>query len=218
MAAQLETPPSESAKAEGPRSTALCATLALLALSPIASTEEARQATPGHDSGNPSTESGTRRIGSPFSIAQRDGKAWLLKPDGEKFFSLGVCCVNRGASREEFNTNNRGYAAWQHYSTPSAWAEATVNRLKSWRFTTIGAWSDFQTLRQHPDKDVAFAPVLHIGSTAGAPWWDMWDPKIIDRMDQVAREQILALRDDPRVIGYYSDNEIGWWNAILLKM
>jgi hypothetical protein len=60
--------------------------------------------------------------------------------------------------------------------------------------------------------------VLHIGSTAGAPWWDMWNPKIIDRMDQVAREQILPLRNDPRLIGYYSDNEIGWWNGILFKM
>jgi hypothetical protein len=37
-------------------------------------------------------------------------------------------------------------------------------------------------------------------------------------MDLVAREQILALRDDPRLIGYYTDNEIGWWNAILFKM
>jgi hypothetical protein len=26
------------------------------------------------------------------------------------------------------------------------------------------------------------------------------------------------LRDDPRLIGYYSDNEMGWWNAILFKM
>jgi hypothetical protein len=42
----------------------------------------------------------------------------------------------------------------------------------------------------------------------------MWDPKIINRMDQVARDQILPLRDDPRVLGYYSDNEMGWWNAI----
>jgi len=65
---------------------------------------------------------------------------------------------------------------------------------------------------------MGFTPVLHIGSTAGAPWWNMWDPKIIDRMGQVAREQILALRDDPRVLGYYSDNELGWWNAALFKM
>jgi hypothetical protein len=46
----------------------------------------------------------------------------------------------------------------------------------------------------------------------------MWDPKILERMDQVARDQILALRDDPRLIGYYSDNELGWWNAILFRM
>src|SRR3989442_201937 len=46
----------------------------------------------------------------------------------------------------------------------------------------------------------------------------MWDPKIISRMDQVARDQILALREDPRVLGYYSDNEMGWWNATLFKM
>src|SRR5262249_18010817 len=39
-----------------------------------------------------------------------------------------------------------------------------------------------------------------------------------ERMDQVARDQILPLRDDPRVIGYYSDNEIGWWNAALFTM
>jgi len=43
--------------------------------------------------------------------------------------------------------------------------------------------------------------VLHIGSTAGAPWWDMWDPRVIQRMDDVAREHILPWRDDPRPIG-----------------
>jgi len=123
-----------------------------------------------------------------------------------------------GASREEFDLENPGYAAWQHYADSNQWAKATMKRLKSWGFTTIGAWSDFQTLRQVPDMDVAFIPVLHIGSTAGAPWWDMWDPKIIGRMDQVAGDQIIQLREDPRVIGYYSDNEMGWWNATLFKM
>jgi hypothetical protein len=59
---------------------------------------------------------------------------------------------------------------------------------------------------------------LHIGASAGAPWWDMWDPKVVEGIDRVARENILGLRDDPRVIGYYTDNEIGWWNAILFKM
>ena len=99
-----------------------------------------------------------------------------------------------------------------------AWSDATLRRLKSWRFTTIGAWSDHRQLRQSREMSLWLTPVLHVGSTAGAPWWDMWDAKVIRRMDEVAREQILAVRDDPRLIGYYSDNEMGWWNATLWKM
>ena len=156
--------------------------------------------------------------GKPFSIQERDGITWLVRPNGERFFSFGICCVSQGASRKEFDTNNPSYAAWQHYTDSNHWAEATLKRLKSWRFTTVGGWSDFAAFKQCRDTNVGFAPVLHIGSTAGAPWWDMWDAKITDRMDEVAREQILSLRDDPRVIGYYSDNEMGWWNGILLKM
>ncbi len=161
---------------------------------------------------------GTSLQKRPFSVQQQGEIAWLIRPNGERFFSFGVCCVDRGASRTEFRADNPGYAAWQHHADSNEWAEATLKRLKSWGFTTVGGWSDFQALKKCQDTDVAFAPVLHIGSTAGAPWWDMWDPKIMDRMEQVAREQILALRDDPRVIGYYTDNEIGWWNAILFKM
>jgi len=153
-----------------------------------------------------------------FSIKRQGETAWLVRPNGEQFFSLGICCVSQGASRKDFNSANPAYAAWRHYADSNLWAQVTLKRLKAWGFTTVGGWSDFQALRPHADHDMAFAPVLHIGSTAGAPWWDMWDPKITDRMDSVAREQILALRDDPRLIGYYSDNEMGWWNAILFKM
>jgi len=28
----------------------------------------------------------------------------------------------------------------------------------------------------------------------------------------------LALRDDPRLLGYYSDNEMGWWNSALFQL
>ncbi|HEY5913645.1 MAG TPA: hypothetical protein VJA21_23910 [Verrucomicrobiae bacterium] len=153
----------------------------------------------------------------PFSIQQHGQTSWLVKPSGERFFSFGICCVNQGSSPGEWDAANPGYAAWQHYSNANAWALASLSRLKAWGFSTVGGWSDFQTLRADRDADVAFTPVLHIGATAGAPWWDMWDPKIVERMEQVAREQILPLRDDPRLLGYYTDNEIGWWNSILFE-
>ena len=155
---------------------------------------------------------------APFSIQQHEGISWLTKPNGERFFSLGVCVVNQGASREQFSSTNPGYAAFQHYENSNRWAEATLKRLKSWKFTTAGGWSDFPALQQCRDADVAFIPVLAVGMSCGVPWRDMWDTNIIAQMNQIARDQILPLRDDPRILGYYSDNEMGWWNATLFKI
>ena len=158
------------------------------------------------------------RAGQAFSLQEQAGAWWLVSPEGGRFFSLGVCGVNQGTPREAFDPENPSYSAWQHHATPTAWAESSLRRLKAWGATTLGGWSDFGTLRQSPEQTLYLTPVLHIGSTAGAPWWDMWDPKNIRRMEAVARQQILPLRSDSRVIGYYSDNELGWWNATLWKM
>jgi hypothetical protein len=159
-----------------------------------------------------------RQASAAFSIRPEDGVDWLIRPGGERFFSFGVCCVTMGVSSGQFDPDNPGYCAWQQYTDARSWADVTLERLQAWGVTTLGAWSDFQTFKRSPEPNTVFTPVLHIGSTAGAPWWDMWDPKIVERMDQVAREQILPLRDDPRVVGYYTDNEMGWWNAPLFKM
>ena len=107
----------------------------------------------------------------PFSIQEQEGIAWLTRPTGERFFSLGVCCVEMGASRTNFNPRNPAYAAWRYYPDAAHWADATLKRLQTWGFTTIGGWSDFKVLKQSAATNLAFAPVLHIGSTAGAPWW-----------------------------------------------
>ena len=153
-----------------------------------------------------------------FTLTEKDREWWLVSPQGERFFSAGVCMVTPGLTREKWDPENPGYAAWQHYPNDAAWADATLNRLRSWGFTTIGGWSAHKHLLKSSNMVRGLTPVLHVGSTAGAPWWDMWDEKIIARMDSVAREQILAVRDDPRLIGYYSDNEMGWWNATLFHM
>ena len=154
----------------------------------------------------------------PFTLSRDGNQWWLRSPDGQPFFSVGVCFVTRGASRESFNPTNPGYAAWQHYQNNAAWADTTLKRLRQWRFETIGAWSHHSNLAASPYMLRGLTPVLHVGSTAGAPWWDMWDQKIIQRMDDIAREQILPVRDDPHLIGYYTDNEMGWWNATLFRM
>ena len=161
---------------------------------------------------------GPAATNAPFSIQQQEGLSWLTKPDGSRFFSLGVCVVNEGTSREQYSSTNPGYAAFQHYRDSNRWAQATAKRLKTWHFTTVGGWSDFAAFRQCREADLAFIPVLAVGMSCGAPWWDMWDTNLIARMHQIARNGILPLREDARLLGYYSDNEMGWWNATLFKM
>src|SRR5947209_3819812 len=158
------------------------------------------------------------RPAQPFRVVPREGGWRLLMPSGQPIFSLGVCCVNMGTPREKYDPQKPGYAAWREYTNPASWAETTLSRLKSWGFTTIGGWSDYAALRRSKRMDLAFAPVLYMGRSAGAPWVDMWDPKVIPTMEAVAREQILPIRDDPRLLGYYTDNEMGWWNAALWKV
>ncbi len=153
-----------------------------------------------------------------FTLQNTNQGWWLVAPDGQRFFSLGVCCVHQGLARAQFDPEAPAYAAWHHYETAQGWADATLKRLRRWGFTTAGAWSDYQTLKGSNEMTLWLTPVLHLGSSAGAPWWDMWSPQVLGRMEATAREQILAVRDDPHLLGYYTDNELGWWNATLFKM
>lgn len=153
-----------------------------------------------------------------YTVAHVGSAWWLKAPNGRSFFSRGVCCVTTGVPFPEYSLANPGYAAWKEYPDPGAWADATVSRLKEWRFTTIGGWSDDATLKRSHKMDLPYTLVLHLGASAGAPWLDMWNPAVIAAMDDAARKQIVPVRNDPLLLGYYTDNELGWWNGALFTM
>jgi hypothetical protein len=152
------------------------------------------------------------------TIRQDSSGCWFVCPKGEPFFSLGVCMFNQGSDIADYAPARPSYTALRHYASDVDWADASLQRLKSWRFTTVGGWSDYRALAKSREHDLWITPVLHLGSRTGLPWFDMWDEKNIRRVEEIAAETISPVRDDPRVLGYYSDNELGWWNAILWKM
>jgi hypothetical protein len=175
-------------------------------------------ARPRIHSSNPSPiHSSTSNVARCTVREEPDG-CWLVSPTGKRFFSLGVCVFSQGSDRKSYDSANPSFAAWQHYESPDAWATANVQRLKSWGFTTLGGWSDYKIVEHSGEHGLWMTPAMAIGVKSGAPWFDMWDDRVISRIEELAKEAIVPLRDDPHVIGYYSDNEIGWWNAILWKM
>ncbi|NWF88348.1 MAG: hypothetical protein HXY50_02690 [Ignavibacteriaceae bacterium] len=157
-------------------------------------------------------------ISKRFSLKQFNDQWWLVTPEGKPFFSRGVCCVNTGLAFDEYNQSNPGYAAWHHFENPAAWARNTVDSLTSWGYTTIGGWSSMEHFLKLDTLKMYFTPVLAMGATAGMPWFDMWDSSVVERMDRIAKDRILKVKDSPNLIGYYSDNELGWWNAALWNM
>lgn len=148
-----------------------------------------------------------------FSVVQKDGRYWLRSPSNMDFLSYGVCCVNRGTKPQDKNPLNPSYCAQDHYKTDQDWSSAAINRLRAWGFNTVGSWSDHELLR---NTNLYQTPVLHLSAT-GIPWVDPWDAEVEKAVMAQAKSMIDGWKSDPNVIGYFSDNELGWWLGAIFE-
>ena len=135
---------------------------------------------------------------------------WLRRPDGARFFSIGVNVVDAEPERAP-RRGTLQYGWSPAYASPQAWVEATRGRLLAWGFNTLGGWS-----RRESEFEMPYTPVLSFGQQVNAIWGDPFDPNTPQRMQDEARRRVARHPGGPLRIGYYTDNEIGWWNAPLL--
>ena len=146
-----------------------------------------------------------------YQTIETGGVWWFQSPDGARFFSLGVNVVSPGASREEYRPDKPEYASFRYYPKTDVWTSATLRRLHDWNFNTIGGWSD-PAMQEGP---LPFTPVLSLGESAGGLWSDLFSPEVAAKFDETAKRIIVPLRENPRLLGYFSDNELGWWSDAL---
>jgi hypothetical protein len=144
-----------------------------------------------------------------YRVEQRNGVWWFIAPDGKPFFSNGVNVVTAGAARENYREDNPEYAAFRHYPDTASWADATLSRLRAWNFNTIGGWSSDEL---HKRSAMPYTVVLHLGSAKYVPWGDLFGEDVEHAFDEAARHKIASLKDDPKLLGYFTDNELGWWD------
>ena len=138
----------------------------------------------------------------------RRGDAWLRDPCGERVFSIGVNVVDGGASGAHLN---RPHYAWHEFAPNLAdWVAATRRRLTDWGFNAAGAWSLAPQQLQLPT-----AINLELGRLAKFHWFDPFDPAMPAKMRQEAERLTAPYRDSPYRLGYFSDNEVGWWSGAL---
>ncbi len=143
-----------------------------------------------------------------FGTVRDGGVWWLTLPGGPRFFSMGVNTVNGGDKK----TRDRGYYFENFYPDQAAWAADTQKRLYAWGFNTRGGWSDPTRAMTLP-----MVPEIDLGRNARLHWFDPFAPDALELTIAKARELTAPYRDNPAVIGYFTDNEVGWWNAPLFK-
>ncbi len=128
---------------------------------------------------------------------------------------MGVNVVDRGASRESYRVDYPQYAAFRHYDDDVAWARTALLRLRAWNFNTLGGWSDTQTLERATTQATPYTMALNLGGAIGVPWSDLFAEEAARRFDDLARRAVLPRTADPHLLGYFIDNELGWWDETI---
>jgi hypothetical protein len=151
--------------------------------------------------------------GTGFIRAEQIGGVWwLVDPDGRPFLSKGVNHVNFGGDRSPaLGRSPYADAVSARYGGPEAWAEATAERLKGWGFNTIGSWSSHSMF----DRGLAYTFILDVGAKSGGDWQKGLFPDVFadgfrQAAECVAEAECAARRDDPFLLGYFTDNELRW--------
>jgi hypothetical protein len=103
---------------------------------------------------------------------------------------------------------------WGFYEpTLSGWTRRARERLLAWGFNTAGAWS-----LKPQVLDMPATIELSLGRRVNFIWGDPFDPDLPVQVRRMAKKLIAPYKGDPRRIGYFSDNEIGWWNGPLFSV
>ena len=147
--------------------------------------------------------------GKKWSTAEINGVKWLTDPEGKPFYSKGVDIVAPGRESEKSRAG-QAYCWANFYPTIEEWRTKVGAQIREWGFNTLGGWSD-----SSPALDLPLTVDLELGRHSRFHWFDPFDPQMEQKTMEMARELTAPYRDLPRRIGYFSDNEVGWWNSSL---
>ncbi len=147
-----------------------------------------------------------------FHVENVDGVWWIIDPEGNAFISKGVNHVGFDGDYSP----SLGYSPYNRmvlkkYGGVESWAEATVERLRVFGFNTIGAWSS----KELYELKIPYTIILDIAATAGSEWLsgkvvDYFSEGFEEVANEIAEKTCAPQRDDPYLLGYFTDNELRW--------
>jgi hypothetical protein len=148
-----------------------------------------------------------------------DGRWWLIDPEGHLFIHKAIVSVQPMRSAgfiDAFNQKFKGSSA--------VWADSTTRLLWNLSFNGSGAWSADRELSASP-RPVVYCPMYGIMSTFGSKHGAVmgngnftypdgvtfvFHPDLPTFVDSFLNQQVSQLKNDPYLLGYFSDNEMPW--------
>lgn len=146
-----------------------------------------------------------------WRLGQTDqGVWWFLAPDGTPEFLNTVTTVQP----YQFGRDKDGihYVSDDWNALPGAegnleaWAEKTMSRIRSAGFKGLGAWS-------HPvfhKYDIPITRDLNLSTWVPAHARRIYHPEWATTVEQAVKTQVVPLKDNKNLVGYFSDNELEW--------
>ena len=158
-----------------------------------------------------------------FRVGQStDGQWWFIDPEGQPFFYKGVCAVNRAGTAGGRRAKPGPYAVtidkkYNYQESPDTFVHETFQKLRSWGFNALGAWATEEFF----DKGMPYTEILeffkegpYIEMTgAGKSVPDIFSEEWKAAIDKKARALCSPKRNSKVLVGYFTDNEIGFGRA-----
>jgi hypothetical protein len=159
-----------------------------------------------------------------FFRVEKRGDGWqMVDPEGYEFISVGLNDVAMSA------TQNGKKALEQLFGTPENWTKRTAELLKSNGFNTLACESEFSIFRK-AGCPLAYTPNLYwmsgYGKKRGGTYQQpghtgypkdcifVFDPGFEEYCNEEAKK-LVESKDDPWLLGYFSDNELPLSGKIL---
>jgi len=133
--------------------------------------------------------------------------SWLANPCGKRFFSIGVNTMTRSATRS-LNWGPERKTWLPPSREPDAWARRAGAQVGAWGFNTAGAFSS-------PNVALPSIPDLDLGWRARLLWDDPFDPSVEALIFAQTRKAVGPYKSSVYRMGYFLDNEVGWWYGAL---
>ncbi|PIQ89473.1 MAG: hypothetical protein COV72_02910 [Candidatus Omnitrophica bacterium CG11_big_fil_rev_8_21_14_0_20_42_13] len=163
-----------------------------------------------------------------FHTEEINGKWWIITPEGNAFWSIGMYCVRISGIPEE-GAKKRPYkeASLAKYGSEGEWAKITKLRLKNWGFNTIGDWSSESIYKEGLDRK--HAPLAYvigidlprkadnvIAKGAYGYFPDVFSEKFKESVKKSMQERFKNqpyLINDSWLLGYFLADEPSWYGS-----